>query len=139
MAENRRAGILYAKIDGTQRNVKGSWTYNVGAVKREAIVGADGVHGYKEMPQVPRIEGEITDASDLSLAELTGIEQATITLELANGKTFVLRDAWYAADGDVGTEEGNVQIRFEGMSAEESGGGGGGGSGLGGLGDGLFT
>ena len=138
MAENRRAGVLYAKIDGTQRNAKGNWTYNLGAPKREAIVGADEVHGYKEMPQVPRIEGEITDSSDLSLEELTGIEQANVTLELANGKTFVLRDAWYAGDGDVGTEEGNVQVRFEGLSAEESGGGGGGGGGDG-LGDGLFT
>ena len=40
------------------------------------------------------------------------MEGETLTLELANGKTFVLSDAWYAADGNAQTEEGNLQILF---------------------------
>lgn len=116
---NRRAGVLYLKIDGAQHDARGSYTYSLGPPKREAIVGADGVHGYKEMPQVPYIEGEITDARDLDLAALQALTESTVTLELANGKTVVLRDAWYAADGTVGTEQANVQVRFEGLSAEE--------------------
>ena len=119
MATNRRAGTLYFRVDGTQYDARGSFTYRLGHPKREAIVGADRVHGYKEMPQAPFIEGEITDARDLHLATLQNITEATVTLELANGKSIVLRDAWYAADGDVGTEDGNVQVRFEGFSAEE--------------------
>lgn len=116
---NRRAGVLYLRIDGVQYDARGSYTYSLGPPKREAIVGADGVHGYREMPQVPYVEGEITDARDLDLAALQALTESTLTLELASGKSVVLRDAWYAADGTVGTEQGNVQVRFEGLSAEE--------------------
>ena len=115
----RIGGLLYLRIDGVQHNPKGSFTYNLGSPKREAVLGPNAVHGYKEMPQVPYIEGEITDQDDLDLAALQAITDGTITLELANGKSIVLRDAWYAADGTVGSEEANVQVRFEGLSAEE--------------------
>lgn len=117
----RRAGRIFFKADGVQYDAKGSYNYNLGADKREAMVGADGVHGYKAMPQVPFIEGEITDAKDLDLAAFINLDGVTITLELANGKSILLRDAWYAADGNVGTEDANIQVRFEGMSGEEIG------------------
>ncbi len=116
---NRRSGMIYFKIDARQYAAKGSFTYNLGAAKREAIIGADAVHGYKETPQAPFIEGEITDAADIDVGALLTLDGVTVTLELANGKTVVLRDAWYAGDGNVGTEEANIQIRFEGLGAEE--------------------
>ncbi len=117
---NLRAGRMYLKIDGVQHSAKGSFTYNLGGEKREAIVGADGVHGYKSSPIVPFIEGEITDNAGLDLAALTRLDGATVTLELANGKVIVLSDAWYAADGDAQTEDANIQVRFEGLRAEET-------------------
>ena len=113
------AGLLELKVNGEIQNAKGNFTYNLGKLKREAIIGADRVHGYKGMPQVPFIEGEITDRSDLNVESLLNIDGATITLSLANGKVINLKEAWYAADGDIGTEEANIQVRFEGMSAEE--------------------
>lgn len=116
---NRRGGVIYFKVDGAQYDAKGSFTYNLGKAKREAIVGADAVHGYKETIQPPYIEGEITDRSTLDLAKFVTLDGATITLELGNGKVISLRDAWYAADGNVETEEGNIQVRFEGLGAEE--------------------
>ena len=108
----RVSGTVFFKINGVQRNAKGNFTYNRGSPKREPIIGPDTVHGYKEMPQVAMIEGEITDSPDISLEDLTNMEGETLTLELANGKTFVLSDAWYAADGNAQTEEGNLQILF---------------------------
>ncbi len=119
MAGNKRAGILYFKIDGEIKDAKGNFTYNLGADRKEAIVGADRVHGYKVTPQVPYIEGEITDKQDFDIQKLLDIEDATITLELRNGKTVVVKEAWYAAEGNIGTEEGNIQVRFEGKSATE--------------------
>lgn len=116
---NLISGLLELKINGEIQNAKGSFTYNLGKLKREAIVGADRVHGYKGMPQVPFIEGEITDRSDLDVESLLDTDDATITLSLANGKVIVLKEAWFAADGNVGTEEANIQVRFEGISAEE--------------------
>lgn len=116
---NRRGGIMYLKVDGEIYDAKGAFTYNLGKPKNEAILGADGVHGYKSTPQVPFIEGEITDRAGLDLASLCETDEATITLELANGKVITLRDAWYAGEGTGNTEEGNIGVRFEGLSADE--------------------
>jgi hypothetical protein len=107
------------KVNGEIHDAKGNFNYNLGKPKREAIVGADAVHGYKETPQVSFIEGEITDRGTLDLEKLVKLDDATITLELSNGKVFVLRQAWYAGEGTVGTEEANIQVRFEGKSGEE--------------------
>ena len=90
-------------------------------MKREPILNADGtVAGYSEAPQVPRIEGVITDQRDLVLSDFINIENATVTLDLANGKTVDLRNSWYAGDGDVTTEMGEIQVLFHGLSSEET-------------------
>ena len=119
MAERRIGGIIFLKVNAEQFQAKGNFTYNIGIPKKEMIVGSDAVHGFKEMPQIPMIEGVITDSSTLSLESLQGIRDATVTLELANGKIIVLREAIFAEDGNVTTEEGEITVRFEGISAEE--------------------
>ncbi len=35
-------------------------------------------------------------------------------------KQVMLRNAWYPVDGQIGTEEANVQVRFKGRSAEKT-------------------
>lgn len=117
--EQRRGGIIFLKIDGEIYNAKGEFTYNLGKPKRDAIVGADAIHGYKEVPQIPFIEGEITDTPAMDLEKLVTVENATVTLELANGKVISLREAWYAGEGTGNTEEGNIAVRFEAISGEE--------------------
>lgn len=115
----RVAGIIFVKVDGQQYDAKGAFTYNIGSPQREAVVGSDAVHGFTETPQVPFIEGEFTDRATLDLVALTTIENATVTLELGNGKVVVLRSAWYAGDGNVVTDQANITVRFEGLQAEE--------------------
>lgn len=115
----RRAGLIQVQVNGEVYQARGNWTYNLGRPMREAIIGADTVHGYKETPQVAFIEGEITDLSTLDLATLVELEDATVTLELANGKLIALRNAWFAGDGTGNTEEANIAVRFEGSGAEE--------------------
>lgn len=119
MADQRRAGFIQVQVQGEVQDAKGAFTYNLGRPKREAIIGADGVHGYKEMPQVPFIEGAITDRGSLDLAALANGKDQTITLTLANGKLIMLRDAWFAGEGTVSTEEGEISVRWEGSNAEE--------------------
>lgn len=116
---NRVGGLIALKIDGDLQKAKGAFTYNLGKPKRDAVIGADVVHGFKEAVQTPFIEGEITDHSNMSLEALLLTEDATITLELANGKVISLREALYAGEGTGNTEEGNIAVRFEGISAEE--------------------
>lgn len=119
MATKRVGGIITLKVGGRQYAAKGNFTYNLGAGKREAVIGTDGVHGYKETPQVAFIEGEVTDDPTIDLKGLIQSEQQTVTIDLANGKSIVLRDAWFAGEGTGNTEEGNIAVRFEATSAEE--------------------
>jgi hypothetical protein len=116
---DRIGGIIRIKVDGTQYNAKGNFSYRINPAKKEMVVGSDEVHGYKEMPQVPFIEGAITDRSQLDVQALQSVVDATITLELANGKVIVLREAVYASEGAIDTEEGEIEARFEGISGEE--------------------
>jgi len=115
----RRAGIFYIKVDGSILEAKGNFTYNLGEHKRTAIIGTHKVSGYKEEVQTAFIEGEVTDASDLDLKALVTLEDVDITLELANGKVIVLRQAWYASEGTANTDEANIGVRFEADKAEE--------------------
>lgn len=115
----RRGGIIQVAVNGVLYQAKGNWTYNLGRPMREALVGSDTVHGYTEKPQVAFIEGEITDSGTLDLAALVSMTDATVTLQLANEKMIALSDAWFAGAGTGNTEEGNVAVRFEGISAEE--------------------
>lgn len=120
MATQRRlAGTMYLKIDGRQYPAKGTFTYNLGKEKRDGLVGVDGVHGFKAAPQLPFIEGEITDMPDQKLAELLDSVGGTVTLELANGKVIALQEAWYAHEGTVSAEEATVPVRFEGVRMDE--------------------
>ena len=117
----RKGGIITVQIDGQRYQAKGAFTYGLGKATREAIVGHDEVHGYKETPVAPFIEGEFTDSADLSLETLNNVTDSTVTLELANGKVIALRNAWCTNPDGLGasTEEGNIAVRFEGLRAEE--------------------
>ena len=119
MPGRRIGGIISVKADGELYLAKGNFTYNLGKPMREGVVGHDAVHGYKELPQIPFIEGEFTDTKDMDLEALVTLVDVTVTIDLANGKIITLRDAWWAADGTWNTEEGNGTARFEGMSADE--------------------
>ena len=119
--QKRRAGTLFFRVNGETLDAKGSFSYNLGRPKRETIVGSDITHGYKEMPQEAFIEGEITDKGSLDLNQLVTMSDVTVTLELANGKVIVLRDAWFSGEGTVNTDEANIAVKFSGISAEELG------------------
>lgn len=116
----RIGGVLFLKVNGVQYQAKGNFTYNLGINKKEGVAGIDGVHGYKETPVVPFIEGAMTDYSDLDLAAFQKAYDAQVTLEVANGKTITLGQAWYAGEGNVTTEEGEIAVRFEGMTCDEA-------------------
>lgn len=116
----RKGGIIFLKVDGKQLQAVGNFTYGLGKPVRTTLVGPDGPHGFSELPTAGFIEGEIRDGQDLSLDEIGDITNATIHLELANGKVIALRNAHSMnPDGLTGnTEEGNIPVRFEGEAEE---------------------
>lgn len=119
MANRRVGGIIFFNVNGEGFQAKGEFTHNINRTKRESVVGVDRVHGFKEEPKPLYIEGAITDSDELDAQAFMQIRDATVTLTLANGKVVVLREAFYAADGDVTSSEGEIQVRFEGLDGEE--------------------
>jgi hypothetical protein len=119
MGDQRRAGLIQLQVNGEIFDCKGSFSYGLGRPKRDAIVGSDAVHGYRETPQVAMIEGAITDRGSLDVAALVSGRNLTVTLTLGNGKVIVLRDAWFAGEGTASSEEGEIAVRWEGANAEE--------------------
>ena len=116
---NRRGGIISFSINGQGYDAKGDFECDYGIPDRQPIVGSDGVHGFTEKPRAPSIKGKITDRGDLDLKALFTSQSLTASVQLANGKTFVVRDAWYSGSGVSTTGEGEVDLMIHGMSAQE--------------------
>lgn len=112
----RRGGIIQVQVSGVIMDAKGEFEYDLGHPKRSPIEGVDGIHGFSEKPKVAYVKGSITDRGTLDLGALVDTQDATVTLTLANGKTIVLRDAWYQGDGVGKTNEGEIDVEFASSS-----------------------
>ena len=119
MANASIGGTAYLKIDGDQKTLAGSWSVSPTATTKTGIVGLSGFAGYTEAHRVPFMEGSLIDTGSLSLKTLEGLTDATITLELANGKTYVGYGMFLAGEPSHNMENGEVSVRFEGRKIEE--------------------
>lgn len=114
----RIAGVTYLKVDGVQYALRGSCNVQPLSFTKEGIAGADGVHGYKEMPVVPTIDVEVSPIG-LPVKSIANLRNATVTTELADGRTYVLTDAWHKGEAKHDAVEGKVTFTFEGMVCRE--------------------
>lgn len=112
MAGKVVGGLIAIKVNGEVYRAVANFTWNQGLPMRTSVIGATGVDGYTQAAQSAFLEGEIRDGSDVDLEALVQITDATVTAELANGKTFVLANAWYEGEGTGNTQEGNFPFRF---------------------------
>lgn len=119
----RRGGIIQMQINGVVHDVKGEVTYDLGKPKRKSIAGVSGMQGFTEEPKPAFAECTLTDRGTLDAAALFELEDATVAVILANGKTVSFRDAYYTGDGTGKTNEGELDFRIESASeAQEIGG-----------------
>lgn len=118
MANNRRGGILFLVINGKSYDCKGNFSVTPGGIEKEAIAGANSIPGWKGSERVPSIEGTIIDRGDLPLAELLAMDDGTVTLGFGNGRSAVLRNAWWSGPATIGTEEGEIAFKAEGRSLD---------------------
>lgn len=116
---NRVAGYMEISVNGSKLAAEGSFTYDLGVPKREAVVGPDAFHGYKEMPKVPYIEGSIVVKADTDVTAICNLTNAKIDLRLATGKIISLGDAYYAGEGTGNTDTGSLSVRFEAGRGQE--------------------
>jgi hypothetical protein len=119
LCPGRIAGVAFLRVDGQQFALKGNMTLSIDPFIREGIAGMDGVHGFKETPQVPHITCDISDIGGMSLQQLRSFCNSTVTAELGNGKTYLLTGAWTAAIMDLNVTDGQVTVNFQGLRGEE--------------------
>jgi hypothetical protein len=115
----RIGGVLNITVDGRQYPIRGSVEVSPSSVKREGIAGQDYVHGFTEMPVVPSIKANVSTTADVSLETLQNITDATIQATLANGKSYVLSQAWTVAAFAIDTAAGQVSVEFQGVTCDE--------------------
>jgi hypothetical protein len=115
----RVAGVAYIRVDGAQYALRGSLTIQIDGEEREGIAGQDGVHGYIERPVVPTITCDVSDIGGLSLQSLAAMRNVTVQAELANGKKYLLRNAWTSVPRELNAADGQVTVTWEGMRGEE--------------------
>jgi hypothetical protein len=117
--QHRIAGMAYLRVDGRQYALRGNLVVSIDSEEREGVPGQDGMHGFIERPRVPFIEADLSDLGGLSLQQLGRIRNTTVQAELANGKKYLLRNAWTSTPRELNTADGQVTVRFEGMKGEE--------------------
>jgi hypothetical protein len=115
----RIAGVAFFTVNGQQLALRGNFTVSPTRMERTGIAGQDKVHGYSELPRVPFIQGDVSLMPDMSVEDLDNIDNGTVVAQLANGKNYVLSEAWRAATSELNTREGLTPVRFEGVSCEE--------------------
>lgn len=117
---NRLGGITILTIDGRRYMIRGNVTSNIGQPKREAIVGLDGVHGYKETPQAPKLSCDMGDSPNINLKdEILNMTSSTVQVELPNGKIHMYEEAFYDGDGNVESEDGKLDFSISAIRADE--------------------
>ena len=115
----RFAGIAFLSVDGNQLALRGNFTVSPSALERTMIAGQDGVHGYQELPRVPYIEGDISTVPGLLLEALEAETNSTVVAQLANGMQYTLIAATCKAGFEANTRDGQVRVRWEGLSCAE--------------------
>lgn len=115
----RIAGIAFVKINGDQYPLRGNLTVSPSPFERAMLAGQDYVHGYSELPRVPYIEGDFSTLQGLSVEQVAGFTDVTVTAELANESVFVLREACCRAALEINAREGQFRARFEGVQCDE--------------------
>lgn len=113
--------IAYLKVDGALYPLKGNFTVSPSALERAGIAGQDYIHGFSEMPRLPVISGDVSTVPELSVDDVEAVVNSTVTAELANGKVYVLREAWCTSALELNTREGQMRVTFQGISCDEIG------------------
>jgi hypothetical protein len=90
---------------------------DIGAMERTGEIGDAGVLGYKEKPTVPYVECTVAHDAGTQLQTFADMVDVGVFFDTDTGRSYVLRNAWRA--GKIEMTNGDVSLRFEGMSCEE--------------------
>ncbi|MBV2180890.1 MAG: phage tail tube protein [Castellaniella sp.] len=116
---NLLAGTAQITVDGESYMISGGAKYSPSTVRRETLMGMDGYHGVKETPVPGSISITGRDSGDTVIAAFNSMRNATVVLQLANGKTVVGRNMACVDAQEVDSTEATVDLKFEGPLVSE--------------------
>ncbi|MDR2390912.1 MAG: phage tail tube protein [Planctomycetota bacterium] len=120
MAHPRRvAGIIFVKIDGEQVPARGSFEFRLSGVQNETVDNADGTTGIGGAFHGGYIKGTLSNYNSIDLRKFREMEGVTVTLELANDKVVIAKDAYQVDEMAVNVETGEAPIQFDSDNVEE--------------------
>jgi len=119
MSSNLIAGTAQFTVDGTTYQLVGNMKYSPSSVKREAMMGLDGFHGWKETPIPGRMSMTVRDAGDLTVANFNVMRNVTVVFTLANGKIVTGRNMGAVDDQEVETEDAKFDVNMQGPQVSE--------------------
>jgi hypothetical protein len=109
----RIAGLTTMSVNGSAFAVT-EFAWDPGSVERETITSLSGVDGYRELPVAPYISGKFRDAGSVNVTAFTQLYNATVVLQLANGKQIVGHNLWFTGRPGVSGADANFDFKFEG-------------------------
>lgn len=90
-------------------------TVNFGGVKREAVMGDDGVLGFSEVfDAAPSIKATIVHAKTTDETAIRNFTGENITLNTNSGKSYTLMDAWTSEALELTIKDGQLEVMFLG-------------------------
>ena len=110
-------GRAFITVAGKRYNTKEGASLKFGGVSREAVVGDAGVAGYQEKIEAPQVDCTIIHTATISLKEIQGIKDATISFDTDNGKSFVITDAFNGPAPELSRD--GIKATFYGSQCEE--------------------
>lgn len=117
-SKNTVGGVISISVDGVKIRCKSGAEYTLGVPEITPVVGMDEKHGDRETPQAPMLRVTTTDASDVDIKALLTKRDATVFMELPNGKGVVFSQCSISPAGPLTTDEGEVPLQIYAARAE---------------------
>lgn len=106
-------GVGAVSIDGRQVLARAQVKVKLGGPLRETVTGVDGVHGFKQSATPWSATIDVSTPREADIAALQKAEDATILIEMLNGKSIKLFSAWQVGELELDAVEGQVSVTFE--------------------------
>lgn len=122
MANKKRlAGITLFSVNGAYFDVVGDVSWAQGGWKREPLISLSGPKGeFKEVPYDGMIKATLRDKGDLSIDDFAKMEDVTVVVENANGKSISGSAMYCTGEIEVNPIDATFGVTFQGASVEEN-------------------
>lgn len=114
---NKLWGQSKLKVNGRVYDTEGKSSLVVGGVMREAVEADFKAGHFTEKTIGSKLTCSILLAAGVSLTELQGFDDVTVTFEADTGQTYVINHAYTC--NEVSASEGKASLELAGPAAEE--------------------